>query len=100
MSTGGVSPLHVIVLLSNIPIALVVSLNITSPIYVSSSTRIISPLVPKSINTSPSSMIVTGIPNVPFTSSTLFQKFQSNPSGSTSFVQGYPWYGGHIPPSS
>ena len=64
------------------------------------SSRVISPLVSVNPTTGPSKVVVTGIPNVPLTSSHIFQNFQNNPSSSTYFVQGYPWYGGHIPPFS
>ena len=100
MSVSGVSPLHVSVSLLNIPNAPVLSMKFTSPIIVSLSTRVVSPSVPANTTTSPSNVVVTGIPIIPFTSYPLFQNFYNNPSGSTPFVQGYPWYGGNIPPPS
>ena len=30
----------------------------------------------------------------------LFQSAQSGPSGSNSFIQGFQWYGVHMPPSA
>ena len=45
-------------------------------------------------------MVFTEIPSVPFTSSHLFQNTQSGLSGNIDFVQGFMWYGGHIPPSA
>ena len=64
------------------------------------STRLVSTSVPTNTTTGSSNVVVTRIPNMYFKSSPLFQNFQNNPIGSTPFVQGYPWYGGHIPPSS
>ena len=65
----------------------------------SPSARVVNPSTP--LNTiGPSSMVVTKIPSVHFTCSPLFQNTQSGPSDSTSFVQGFPWFGAHIPPSS
>ena len=54
------------------------------------------PMIP---TTSLDNVVVTSVPSMPFTSSPLFQNFHNNPSGSTPLVQGYPWYGVHIPPS-
>ena len=42
--------------------------------------------------------MVTSIPSVPYTSP-FMQSDQNGPSGSTSFVQGFSWNRGHIPPS-
>ena len=42
--------------------------------------------------------MVTEIPSAPYTFSPFIQNPQSGPSASTSFVQGFPWNGGHIPP--
>ena len=44
--------------------------------------------------------VFTGIPSEPYTSSPFMQNAQSGLSGSTYFVQGFPWNGGHIPPST
>ena len=44
--------------------------------------------------------VVTGIPSVPFSSTSLAYTTQSGPIGSSSFVQGFPWNGGHIPSST
>ena len=59
----------------------------------------VSPSAPSNI-TGQSSGVVTGIPSTPYTSSPFMQNSQSDPIGSTSFVQGFPWNGGHIPPST
>ena len=45
-------------------------------------------------------MVVIGIPSVPLTYSPLLQNTQSGHNDSTSFVQGFTWFGGHIPASS
>ena len=47
-----------------------------------------------------SSGVVTGIPIAPFDSPSFMQTSQSGPSLSSSFIQGFPWNGGHIPPST
>ena len=75
MSASGVSPLHVSVSLSNIPNAPVVSLNFTSPIHVSTSTRVVSPSVPTNTTINVSNVVVTGVSSMPFTSSPLFHNF-------------------------
>ena len=56
----------------------------------------ISPPVYANTTTGSSNVVVTGIPSVPFTSYPLFQNFQNNSINYVPFVQGYPWYGGHI----
>ena len=58
-----------------------------------------SPYTPLEI-VGPSGMFVTGIPSVHFYSSPLFQNTQRGPSSFISFVQGFSWYGGHIPLSA
>ena len=85
MLVGGVFPPHVSTLISYTHAALVVSLNFTSLTLVSPSTKFISPLASVNTTTGSSNMVVTGIPNVTFTSSLLFQTFQNNPNRSTSF---------------
>ena len=99
MSSGGASAPHVSVPLSNIHNAHVVSLNFTPSTHLSLSDRVVGPLTLVSPTTSSTNMVVTGVPSMSFTSSPLFQFFQNIPSGSTPPIQGYPWYGGHIPPS-
>ena len=69
----------------------------TAPL--SSSARVVNPSVPSNV-IGQSSGVVTRIPSVPFTSSPFMQSVQSVPSGSTLFVQGFSWNGGHIPPST
>ena len=44
--------------------------------------------------------VVTGIPSVPSASPSFAHTAQSGLVGSSSFVQGFPWNGGHIPPST
>ena len=44
--------------------------------------------------------VVTGIPSVPSTSPSFADTAQSGPIGYSSFVQGFPWNGGNIPPSA
>ena len=44
--------------------------------------------------------VVTGIPSVPSVPTSFAHTVQSGPIGSSSFVQGFPWNGGHIPPST
>ena len=44
--------------------------------------------------------VVTRIPSVPFASPSFLHTTQSGPIGSFSFVQGFLWNGGHIPPST
>ena len=47
-----------------------------------------------------SSDMVTGIPSIPTIPSSFPYTTQSGPVGSSAFVQGFPWNGGHIPPST
>ena len=65
----------------------------------SSSSLVANPSTPSNL-TGQSSGVGTRIPSTPYTSSPFMQNPQSGPSGSTSFVQGFPWNGGHIPPSA
>ena len=44
--------------------------------------------------------LVIGIPSVPSASPSFAHTTQSGPIGSSSFVHGFPWNGGHIPPST
>ena len=44
-----------------------------------------------------SSDMVTGIPSIPTIPSSFPYTTQSGPIGSSVFVQGFPWNGGHIP---
>ena len=44
--------------------------------------------------------MVTGIPSIPTIPSSFPYTTQSGLVGSSAFVQGFPWNGGHIPPSS
>ena len=67
------------------------------------------PLAPASWEVQPSAptslagtsgCMVTGIPSVPLVPTSFPHTAQSGPIGSSSFVQGFPWNGGHIPPST
>ena len=61
--------------------------------------RVVQP--PASTNVvGPSGGVVTGIPSAPFASPSFAHTAQSGPVGSSSFVQGFPWNGEHIPPST
>ena len=44
--------------------------------------------------------MVTGIPSVPLVPTSFAHTAQSGPIGSSSFFHGFPWNGGHIPPST
>ena len=44
--------------------------------------------------------MVIGIPSIPTVPSSFTYTTQSGPVGSSAFVQGFPWNGGHIPPST
>ena len=44
--------------------------------------------------------VVTGTPRVPSASPSFAHTAQSGPVEYSSFVQGFPWNGGHIPPST
>ena len=48
----------------------------------------------------PSSGVVTGIPSAHFASPSFIEAAQSGPSVSSSFVEGFPWNEGNIPPSN
>ena len=60
--------------------------------------RVVQPPFPTSLAGSSGGM-VTGIPSVP-TIPTSVHIAQSGPVGSLAFVQGFPWNGGNIPPST
>ena len=74
MSVSGASHLHVSVPLSNIPNALVASLNFTPPTPLYQSARVASTSVPMIPTTILSNVVVTSVPNMHFTSSPLLQK--------------------------
>ena len=61
--------------------------------------RMFQPLVHSNIGGTSGDM-VTGIPSIPTIPSSFPYTTQSGPVGSSAFVQGFPWNGGHIPPSS
>ena len=65
----------------------------------SPSSRVVQPSTPSNV-VDISSGVVTGISNAPFASHSFMQTVERGPSGSSSFVQGFPWNGGHIPPST
>ena len=44
--------------------------------------------------------MITRIPSVPTVPTSFAHTAQSGPIGSSAFVQGFPWNGGHIPPST
>ena len=69
----------------------------TAPL--SPSSRVVQPSAP-SIVVDSFSGVVTGIPSAPFGSPSFMDTTQSGPSGSSSFVQGFLWNGGNIPPST
>ena len=92
------------------PISVIPAKGVSHPLVVTHRTHIPStPLTlasqvvqpPNSTNVvGPSSGVVTGIPSGPFASPSFAHTAQSGPVGSSSFVQGFPWNGGHIPPST
>ena len=61
--------------------------------------QVVQPMTPTNVVGS-SGGVVTGIPSVPSASPSFAHTAQSGPVGSSSFVQGFPWNGGHIPPST
>ena len=61
--------------------------------------RVVQPLVPTSLASATGGM-VTGIPSVPTVPTSFTHTAQSGPIGSSAFVQGFPWNGGHIPLST
>ena len=69
----------------------------TTPLTLAS--RVVQPPVPTSI-ASASDGVVTGIPSIPTVPSSFTHTAQSGPVGSSTFVQGFPWNGGNIPPST
>ena len=97
MMDGRVSPPRVSAPRPNAYVAPVVLLKFTTPL--SPSARVVSPSRPSNI-IGQSSGVVTGIPSAPYISSPFMQNAQSGLSGSTYFVQVFPWNGGNIPPSA
>ena len=65
----------------------------------SPSAQVVNPLAASNVIGESSGMVI-GILSVPYTSYPFMQNSQSGLSGSTSFVEGFPWNGGHIPPST
>ena len=61
--------------------------------------RVVQPPVHSNL-ASTSGDMVTGIPSIPIVPSSFPYTTQSGPVGSSSFMQGFPWNGGHIPPST
>ena len=61
--------------------------------------RVVQPPVYSNIG-SMSGDMATGIPSMPTIPSSFPYTTHSGPVGSSAFVQGFPWNGGHIPPSS
>ena len=65
----------------------------------SPSSRVVQPSTSSHV-VDPSSGVVTGIPSAPFATPSFMHTAQSAPSGSSSFIQGFPWNGVHITPST
>ena len=65
----------------------------------SPSSQVVQPLTSPNV-IGPSGGVVTRIPSASFASPTFMHTAQSGPVGSSSFAQGFPWNGGHIPPST
>ena len=61
--------------------------------------RVVQPLVHSNIG-GISDNTVVGIPSIPTSPSSFPYTTQSGLVGSSTYVQGFPWNGGHIPPSS
>ena len=61
--------------------------------------QVVQPLAPTSLAGASGGM-VTGIPSIPIVPSSFTYTAQSGLVGSSTFVQGFPWNGGHIPPST
>ena len=61
--------------------------------------RVVQPPTPTSL-VGASSGMVTGIPSVPIVPNSFTHISQSGPIGSSDFVHGFHWNGGHIPPST
>ena len=61
--------------------------------------RVVQPSIPTSL-TGASGGMVTRIPSIPTIPSSFTHTTHSGPIGSLAFVQGFPWNGGHIPPST
>ena len=88
MMDGGVSPP---------PMSTPIPSASTASLY--SNARVINPSTTSNV-IGDFSGVVTGIPSAPYTYSPCMQNAESCLSGSTSFVQGFPWNGGHIPLSA
>ena len=87
-SAEGVLPPLVSAPISSIP---------TTPLTLAS--RVVQPPVP-TILAGASGGMVTGIPSVPIVPTSFAQTAQSGSTGCLAFVQGFPWNGGNIPPST
>ena len=61
--------------------------------------RVVQPPAPTSLASAFGGM-VTGIPSVPTVPTSFAHTPLSGPTGSSAFVQGFPWNEGHIPPST
>ena len=61
--------------------------------------QVVQPLVHSNLEGTSGDM-VTGIPSIPTVPSSFPYTTQSGPVGSSAFIQGFPWNGGHIPPST
>ena len=61
-----------------------------------SDSRVVQPPAPTSLAGASGGM-VTGIPSVPRVPTSFAHTAQSGPIGSSTFIQGFPWNGGHIP---
>ena len=88
ISVEGVLPPPVSALRSSIP---------STPLTPAS--QVVQPLVHSNL-VGTSGDMVTGIPSIPTIPSSFPYTSQSGPVGSSAFVQGFPWNGGNIPPSS
>ena len=67
----------------------------TMPLTLAS--RVVQPPVPTSLVGASGGMVI-GIPSIPTVRSSFTHTDQSGAVGSLTFVQGFPWNGGHIPP--
>ena len=61
--------------------------------------RVVQPPAPTSLASTSGGMVIR-IPSVPSVPTSFAHTAQSGPIGSLIFVQGFPWNGGHIPPST
>ena len=60
---------------------------------------VVQPTVPTNLASASGGMVM-GIPSIPIVPSSFAHTTQSSPIGSSDFFQGFPWNGGHIPPST